>query len=411
MLNSACSNTSVTTQSLPPQNWVAPERPIHFICDLHADAQALLDSLKLGNLVTQESTVEQPILTENADQVTVVIGGDCFDKGPSNLSLFRLLKQLLLINLDIQILAGNHDLRVYAGLLASDCQDDLRQAHFFVRMGRKAASLFAEVYQQYCAHMPLPKTPASWIENSLMPDDEWFELFPQYACNFMTHKEMKKEIKQIRKKRIDFIKAWREYGYDWQHLALAVEQTKRLFIESDGEFYWFFQNLELMQRHGSYLFCHAGVDDRIIHRMQDEGMERINQAFNTQLQQGKIFEIYYSELGNVVRTKYRNKDNPLSELGVQALKKQGVFALVNGHRSHINGQQLIFRNKLLHIECDAELNANCRAKHHLAPGAAAVTIFNTCGTVNALSTNRFSLGVLQRNFVPGQQSWQESLVV
>lgn len=398
-------------QSVTPNNWQAPNKPIHFICDLHADGEALLASLKLGQLLTQNATLEQPVLTDSAAQATVVIGGDCFDKGPSNLTLFRLLRQLQQAGLDLQILAGNHDLRVYAGLLATDCQNDLRQAHFFVRMGRKAASLFAEVFQQYCLELPLPKTPASWIKNSLMPDEDWFELFPQYARNFMTAKQIKKELKQIRKKRIDFIQAWREYGYDWQHLALAVEKTKQLFIEPNGEFYWFFQNLELMQRHGSYLFCHAGVDDRIIHRMQDEGFERLNQEFNQKLQQGKIFEIYYSELGNMVRTKYRDKDNPLSELGVQALKNQGIHALVNGHRAHINGQQLVFRNKLLHIECDAELNANCRAKSQLAPGASAVTIFNTCGTVSALSSNRFSLGVLQRNFAPGQQEWQESLLV
>lgn len=407
MLNIAHANTLTA----PPNHWAAPSKPIHFICDLHADADALLASLKLGKLVTQDSTLQQTVLTDSAATATVIIGGDCFDKGPSNLSLFRLLKQLQQSGLDLQILAGNHDLRVYAGLLATDFQDDLRQAHFFVRMGRKAASLFAEVFQQYCTGMPLPKTPASWIENSLMPDEDWFELFPQYARNFMTAKQIKKEIKQIRKKRFSFIKAWREYGYDWQHLALAVEKTKQLFIEPDGEFYWFFQNLELMQRHGSYLFCHAGVDDRIIHRMQDEGFERLNQEFNRKLQQGKIFEIYYNELGNVVRTKYRDKDHPLSELGVQALKNQGIHALVNGHRAHINGQQLVFRNKLLHIECDAELNANCRAKSQLAPGASAVTMFKTCGTVSALSSNRFSLGVLQRNFAPGQDQWQESLLV
>ncbi|MBO1927947.1 metallophosphoesterase [Thiomicrorhabdus sp. 6S2-11] len=404
-------NASASSNNLPPHNWIAPQKTVHFICDLHADADALLASLKLGGLLAAESTLENPLLTEKASDASVIIGGDCFDKGPSNLALFRLLKRLVESNLDLQILAGNHDLRVYAGLLATDFQDDLRQAHFFVRMGRKAASLFAEVYQQYCAEMPLPKTPSSWIENSLMPDEEWFELFPKYACNFMTAKQIKKELKQIRKKRIDFIKAWREYGYDWQHLALAVEKAKQLFIEPDGEFYWFFQNLELMQRHGSYLFCHAGVDDRIVHRILDEGFEQINLEFNDKLRQGKIFEIYYSELGNVVRTKYRDKDNPLSELGVQSLKNQGIFALVNGHRSHVNGQQLVLRNKLLHIECDAELNANCRAKSHLAPGAAAVTIFNTYGTVNALSTNRFSLGVLQRNFEPGHQTWQESLLV
>ncbi|MBO1923092.1 metallophosphoesterase [Thiomicrorhabdus sp. 6S3-12] len=386
-MNALTESWSTTGEFNHPHGWQTPQKEIYFFCDLHADADALLNSLKLSGLIEQRSTHETLYLSPGAENAQILIGGDCFDKGPSNLALFRLLNKLRAQHPDLVLLSGNHDLRVYAGLLATNHLDDLRQAHFFVRMGRKTAAFFAEIFEQYCRDEKIASIPQSLIEAQLMPDEQWFELFPQYACNFMSAKQLKKELKQIRKKKQDFIEAWNSYGYDWNQLMMAVTTAKQLFIEQDGEFFWFFQNLQLMQRHGSYLFCHAGIDDRIAHRLLKEPVEDINQQFNQALQLGKIFEIYYSELGNVVRTKYRNKDWAFSELGAQALKNQGIYALVNGHRAHHDGQQLIIRQGILHFECDTELNANCRAKSNLPANGQAVTIFSSDGTVQALSND------------------------
>ncbi|WP_319380905.1 hypothetical protein [Thiomicrorhabdus sp.] len=366
-----------------PQSWLSPDKETYFFCDLHADAEAFLRSLKLSKLVSEDSSLTQIELTEKAFQGRILIGGDCFDKGPSNLQLFELLNQLRQSGLDLILLAGNHDIRVYAGLLSLDFMHDLRQAHFFVRMGRKCASFLAEIHHRYCRDEAAPKLADSLIEEALFPNEDWYRLFPQYAQYFMQRKQIEKEIKQIRRKRIDFMDACREMGLNLKQVYQAALKAKELFVDADGEFAWFFQNLELLHHSGSYLFCHAGVDDSIAVRLQESGAESLNCQFRDQMRSGQIFEMYYSPYGNIFRTKYREKDWPFSPSGAEALRQQGIYALVNGHRSHENGQQLFVREGLLNFECDTQLNANCRKKSKMKPQGEAVTIFSPSGTVFA----------------------------
>lgn len=68
-------------------------------------------------------------------------------------------------------------------------------------------------------------------------------------------------------------------------------------------------------------------------------MGKLNMDFKNTMSKGSLFQMYYSAYGNVFRTKYRNKDFPHTEVGSRLLKSQSIFALVNGHRSHLNGQQ------------------------------------------------------------------------
>ncbi|MDG6777254.1 metallophosphoesterase [Thiomicrorhabdus sp. zzn3] len=372
------------TIKIPLEAWLMPQKNTYFFCDLHADADAFLRSLKLSELVTFQSTPGNLVLTEKAKQAQILIGGDCFDKGPSNLALFKLLNQLRQAGADLVLLAGNHDIRVYAGLLALDFMDDLRQSHFFVRMGRKTAAFLAEIYQHYCQDQTGPDLPESLIHNALFPQQEWFEYFPQYAQHFMNTQQIHKELKQIRKKQPDFLQACSDYGLNLTQVYQAAQKAKSLFIDPQGEFAWFFRELNLLHRSGSYLFSHAGLDDRVALQLQNRTDKELNDRFKQQMREGQIFQMYYSEMGNVFRTKYRPKDWPLTETGSQALRKIGILALVNGHRSHLNGQQLFVRQGLLNFECDTQLNANCRRKSNMKTPGEAVTIFSTNGTVSAL---------------------------
>ena len=82
-------------------------RKTYFFTDLHADKQALLNSL------------------EYCDDLSALylIGGDCFDKGPSNLELLREIKQLS-ARAEVKLLAGNHDLRMLMVLQNWEDQDN-----------------------------------------------------------------------------------------------------------------------------------------------------------------------------------------------------------------------------------------------------------------------------------------------
>ncbi|MBD3611826.1 MAG: metallophosphoesterase, partial [Hydrogenovibrio crunogenus] len=108
------------TTPLPIDHWLAPNQDTYFFCDLHADADAFLRSLKLSYLVTLDSTIDSIQLTTKGMHGQIIIGGDCFDKGPSNLALFKLIRLLKQAHCDLILLAGNHDIRIYAGLLAID---------------------------------------------------------------------------------------------------------------------------------------------------------------------------------------------------------------------------------------------------------------------------------------------------
>lgn len=374
-------------QSIDTPNRLAPEKEIHFFCDLHADAEAFLRSLKLSQLISMDSQLDHVVLTQKAQDAQVIIGGDCFDKGPSNLALFRLIGQLYRQQLDLIVLAGNHDIRIYAGLLALDNMDDLRQAHFFVRMGRKTAAFFAEVYHEYCQDEVELTVPESLIQNQLMPSEDWYLHFPNYAQHFMPTASIEKEIRQIQKKSVDFIDACHELGLSLKQVYQAAIKAKQLFVDPQGEFAWFFNRLDLIHLSGNYLFSHAGIDDIMSNKLVESSAEEINQHFRQQLDQGLIFQMYYSEYGNVFRTKYRNKDWPLTSIGTGKLKALGIHAIVNGHRSHKTGQQLFVRQGLLNFECDTQLNTNCRRKNNNPVPGEAVTIFYPDGKVSALCSD------------------------
>ena len=79
---------------------------IYFITDLHADVDAFEQSLAL---------CEDP-------NALYLIGGDCLDKGPSNLKLLRAISELRKTH-NLKILASNHDLRMLMALRAHGNND------------------------------------------------------------------------------------------------------------------------------------------------------------------------------------------------------------------------------------------------------------------------------------------------
>lgn len=376
------------------QNWstdlpLRVDKEVYFFCDLHADAQAFLRSLKLSGLITAQSSETELTLTRKANSAQVVIGGDCFDKGPSNLELFRLLAKLRQTGIDLVLLAGNHDIRVLAGLIALDHKKDIRQAHFVVRMGRKTVAFFKEVFDDYqLANEPPVLTNAEAID-ALSPSCEWYQEFSDYAQIVLSNKQLKRELKQIRKKQIDLFDACLDAGLEPKQLHQAIKFAQTLFIEPAGEFSWFFEEMKLLHRSGNYLFCHAGLDDSIAEQLvrHEDAELKLNRRFESALRNGKIFQIYYSALGNVVRTKYRDKDFIFTHKGAAHLKQLGIHAIVNGHRSHLDGQKLFLREGILNFECDTELNLNCRQKHGLNSCGESVTIFGQNGVVNALCSD------------------------
>ena len=102
---------------LEMHQWKWPKRPVYFIGDPHADTDALLASLVASGGIKKTGAADSAFkLTKAGHQAHFIIGGDCFDKGPSNLRLLRTLNHLNKQDVNLRILAGNHDMRTLLGM-------------------------------------------------------------------------------------------------------------------------------------------------------------------------------------------------------------------------------------------------------------------------------------------------------
>ncbi|MBM6549814.1 metallophosphoesterase family protein [Marinomonas ostreistagni] len=360
-----------------------PKRPVVFISDPHADAQAFEDSLiAAGAAERKKPGLGHLKLTKFGKSAEIIIGGDCLDKGPSNLDLLRSVKQLYKLKANVTLLAGNHDLRLRMGLLAISSQKDAGNQHLFVRMGKKIVPLFREVFDQYLADTKWDKKipDEEACRKKLFPDEDWFQEFPFYAAGFLTAEGIDREVRKMHSKVEKFEQHCRDAGLSMRQVYAVSLQCQKMFLDKKGEFGWFFRRMKLVEKRGSFLFLHAGLDDVMCQMLLKKGTSYANKAFHRNLQRRDLFGFYYSSLANTFRTKYRDADLPLTDHGVKAIHKAGVKVVVQGHVNRAQGQRIAIKKGLVHVEADVTLDANSRINEGLAgPGVGATLISKKIG--------------------------------
>lgn len=371
------------------QAWSHPERPIVLMSDVHADTDAFYRCLVASGGVRKTGPADDELaLTEMGQDATFIIAGDCFDKGPENLRLLRAIKHLMDLGAQVVVLAGNHDVRAVVGMTSAG-ETDTRLAHLFVRMGKKSVPLFSELCRAYVNEAELDLSPAR--EAELMayyyPDDAWYGAFPSVAKGLIPDKKIAMELKRIREKTLDFKQHCAAANLSIAHVDAAVRAFHRHFLRPGGDFSWFFDQMQLTHRAGSFLFVHAGVDDVIAARIKAEGHDGANRWFRTLFEGKELFELYHGSVGNAFRTKYRETDRPLTPAGVADLRSAGIHCIVHGHRNIQRGQRIIFRSGLLNIECDASVDINTRRIEGLDGPGGAATIFLPDGRILGVSTD------------------------
>ncbi len=368
--------------------WVMPSRTMYFFCDVHADATAFRDSLMAsGGVELTGPGVLDFRLTEEGRGALFVIAGDCFDKGPHNLNLLRALGHLIKQGGDVEVLAGNHDLRTLVGLEYLGRKEP-RFAHLFVRMGKKSVPLFKEILE---AHPPSAAArdaapSEAELRRLMFPPESWFTDFPRAAHGLINEIKLKKELVRIREKIRELSDKVHELGLTLRDLYLAVSACREHFLGPEGEFTWFFERMRLARRWGSFLLVHAGVDDKAAAIIGREGVEGLNQRFDA-LRRSDLFELYHGPIGNCFRTKYREIDYPLTERGVADMHGAGLYAIVHGHRNILCGQRMVMRRGLLNVECDASVDANTRVIEGLEGRGAAALVFRGDGSITGVSTD------------------------
>jgi hypothetical protein len=369
--------------------WSWPKRPICFFGDPHADAQAFAASLVAGGVAKKTGhRPEQFKLTKRGKESLLIIGGDCLDKGPSGLQLLDVVKRLRDVSPHMVLLAGNHDLRLLMGIGILGRPRDRRTEHFFLRMGPKIVPMLKEVDSKFLQHKGALKGVPSNAEcrRRLYPSRKWFRDFPYLAQWVMPEQTLKRELERMEKKLARFEKVCGQHGLSMRRVFAAAYKCRELFLQEKGKYFWFFHSMQLAYQERSFLFLHAGVDDRLAGLIERNGLSYINHQFSEQVLNDP-FEFYYGPLANALRTKYRTTDMPLTAHGVKRLQRLGVSAIVHGHRNRLRGQRCMLRQGLPHFECDTTMDIHSRQNEGLKGHGAAATLIHPKGYLLGISND------------------------
>lgn len=383
------SSTEILERLLEQDAWRWPKRPLYFFSDLHADSDAFLASLVASGGVEKTGSGDRDFkLTKTGRRARFVIGGDCFDKGPSNLRLLRVIHRLIDQGARVRLLAGNHDIRIKLGIRSVGLERDPLHDHFFIRMGNKAVPFLKEIFNHYLqgenALKGIPSTRE--CRRRLYPPKSWFKEFPKLAQWAMPENRVEREMQRLMEKSASFEKDCAAADLTLRQIYAAALKWQELFLHPQGEFAWFFQRMRLAYQRGSFLFVHAGLDDRAAKLVSKFGVKQLNKQFHEHVKE-ELFEFYYGPLANIIRTKYREVDLPLTQKGVRLIHEAGIHAIVHGHDNRHHGQRIMVRKGIVNFECDATIDRNTRKKEGLTGCGAAVTIFHPDKLVMGVSTD------------------------
>lgn len=363
--------------------WCWPDRPIVFVSDPHADAEGFLRSLTAAGVIRRAGA--RVLLTDFGRAARIVLGGDSLDKGPSNLALLDAIAALHTAGADIQILAGNHDLRMRLAIAALRGPRSALNEHLFVRMGRKILPALREVLDRFVTPEALAALPdEAACRARLLPRADWAERFAAAAKGTLRKKVIAKEIEKLHEKLRKVDEVCARSGMTYREILAAGLACHDVFFEPDGAYAWFYERMDVVARSGSILFVHAGLCDAMCDALVLDGPEAVNADYRAAAERA-LLGFYFGPLANLVRTKYRESDCELTERGVSALHRAGIHMVVQGHVNNHKGQRLLAKRGLLHLEGDVTLDRTSRALEGLDGIGAGATLIFPSGDVIGLS--------------------------
>ncbi|WP_254868589.1 metallophosphoesterase [Phaeobacter sp. HF9A] len=366
--------------------WRWPGRPVVFLSDTHADAEGFLRSLVAAGLIRRDPGTGGGFdLTTFGRVATILIGGDCLDKGPSNLDMLDALGALMAKGPDVHILAGNHDLRLRLAVSALHARPSALTEHLLVRMGRKIIPLLREVHDRYVTAADLAALPEeATCRARLHPRAGWADRFSAAAVQHLTPAAVTQEIAKLHQKATQFDRELAKAGLSARETLAAALKCQDVFFAPGGDYAWFYDAMDVVCRLGSLLFVHAGVDDSMCDVLADGGPQAVNARYRAE-QGAHPFAFYFGPLANLVRTKYRRSDAALTDRGVATLHRLGIHMVVQGHVNNHAGQRLLAKNGLLHLEGDVTLDRVSRRSEGLSGIGAGATLIFPSGDVIGLS--------------------------
>ena len=375
-------------KAMDQSEWNWPDRPVVFVSDPHADAESFLRSLVAAGTICRTGTrLTDFTLTGFGHLAHIVVGGDCLDKGPSNLDMLDALSALFATGAKVSLLAGNHDLRLMLAIRSLATPRKSLTEHLFVRMGRKALPLLREVWKRYGHERRLSRLPTeAACQTRMCPSSDWFERFPVDAAAHLPTEAINKELRRMREKGSQFAQNVADTGMTMREVYGAALICHELFLQPAGDYHWFFQRMDVILRAGSLLFVHAGLDDSMCDMLTKGGTKAVNTRFRRDAKRD-LFAFYFGPVANLVRTKYRKSDKQLTDDGVDLLHSIGVKLVVQGHVNNHAGQRLLAKRGLLHLEGDVTLDRASRAREGLSGIGAGATLIYPSGDIIGLSSD------------------------
>ncbi|MES0811653.1 metallophosphoesterase [Roseibium sp. SCPC15] len=365
--------------------WNWPDKPVVFVSDPHADADGFLRSLVTAGVVRRSSG--RLSLTPFGRTAKIVVGGDCLDKGPSNLDMLDALRDLIDSGTDLHLLAGNHDLRLRLAIRALTLPRSTLTEHLFVRMGRKILPLLREVRTRFVTAADLAKVPDErTCRERIFPSKGWSKAFPAEAAAYLTSAGIEKELRKLKKKKKQFARQAAAENLSMREVYAAALRCSDLFLASGGAYNWFYSSMDVVTRIGSLLFVHAGIDDAMCTLLSEDGADAVNSRYRREAEKDP-FAFYTGPVANLVRTKYRPADLCLTEDGVCRLHQNGIKMIVQGHVNNHRGQRILSKNGLLHLEGDVTLDRTSRLLEGLPGIGAGATMIFPSGDVVGLSSD------------------------
>lgn len=383
--------------------WQWPSEPVVFLSDTHADCESFLRSLTAAGVIRRDGTGPGEFhLTAFGRRARIVIGGDCLDKGPSNLDMLDGLAALIGTGAEIHLLAGNHDLRLRLAIRGLTGPRSVLTEHLFLRMGRKILPLLREIRDRLLPSDRLAALPnEAECRRRLLPSPGWSTAFPDAAASLLSDVAIASEMRKMRRKAERFDADIEEAGLTMREAYAAALHCERLFLAPDGSFGWFFLRMDAICRIGSLLFVHAGVDDEICALLARGGASAVNRRFREEDRLHPL-AFYFGSVANLARTKYRESDKRLTGQGVATLHGLGIKMVVQGHVNNHAGQRLLVKNGLLHLEGDVTLDRTSRQLEGLTGVGCGATLIFPSGDVVGVSSDY----PRAKHFHPERHDWE-----
>lgn len=376
--------------------WRWPDRPVIFVSDTHADAESFLRSLSAAGVIRRGPGGFA--LTPFGQSARIIVGGDSLDKGPSNLDMLDALGALRASGARLDILAGNHDLRMRMAVCAVRGPRSALREHLFVRMGRKILPALREVFDRFVTPADLTALPdEAACADRLRPSSDWSARFAAAAHGHLRPRAIRREIGKLDEKLRKFDDELAKVRMTHRDLLAAVLKCHEIFFEPGGPYAWFYEDMEVVTRSGSLLFVHAGLCDSMCDLLVRAGPDEVNARYRAEAETATL-GFYFGPLANLVRTKYRASDCALTQAGVDLLTRDGIHMIVQGHVNSHTGQNLLAKHGLLHLEGDITLDRTSRRLEGLEGIGAGATLIFPSGDVIGLSRDYPKA----KHFAPGR---------